>query len=46
MGGRLIPTRLVMQPAGKAGTRTTIEYQDIAFNVPISAEAFSLPNQK
>jgi outer membrane lipoprotein-sorting protein len=46
MGGRLIPTRLVMQPTGKGGARTTIEYEDIAFDVPISAEAFSLPRQK
>jgi len=46
MGGRLIPTRLVMQPADKVGTRTTIEYEDIAFDVPITAATFSLPNQK
>jgi outer membrane lipoprotein-sorting protein len=46
MSGRLIPGRLVMQPAGKAGARTTIEYEDIAFDVPISEGTFSLPNLK
>lgn len=46
MGGRMIPTRLVMQPADKTGTRTTIDYEDIAFDVPISEETFSLSNQK
>jgi outer membrane lipoprotein-sorting protein len=46
MGGRLIPTRLVMQPADKAGARTTIEYEGIAFDVPIGAEAFILPDHK
>jgi outer membrane lipoprotein-sorting protein len=46
VGGKVIPTRLVMQPADKAGTRTTIEYQNIAFDVPISEATFSLPNEK
>jgi outer membrane lipoprotein-sorting protein len=46
MGGRLIPTLLVMQPTDKGGARTTIQYQDIAFDVPISAETFSLPSHK
>jgi outer membrane lipoprotein-sorting protein len=46
VSGRLIPTRLVMQPADKAGARTTIEYEDIAFDVPISEETFSLANLK
>ena len=41
MSGRLIPTRLVMQPADKAGPQTTIEYEDIAFDVPISGNTFS-----
>ncbi len=46
MSGRLIPTRLVMRPAGKAGAQTTIEYEDIAFDVPIGEETFSLDNLK
>jgi outer membrane lipoprotein-sorting protein len=43
VSGRLIPTRLVMRPADKAGAHTTIEYEDIAFDVPISEGTFSLP---
>ena len=46
MSGRLIPTRLVMRSAGKAGAQTTIEYEDIAFDVPISEGTFSLPDLK
>ncbi|MGA2411694.1 MAG: outer membrane lipoprotein-sorting protein [Candidatus Binataceae bacterium] len=46
MSGRLIPTRLIMQQAGKAGAKTTIQYDDIVFNVPISEGTFSLPNLK
>ncbi len=46
VGGRIIPTRLVMQPADKAGMHTTIDYEDIAFDVPISEDTFTLPNQK
>jgi outer membrane lipoprotein-sorting protein len=44
MSGRLIPTRLVMRSADKPDVQTTIEYEDIAFDVPISEETFSLPN--
>jgi outer membrane lipoprotein-sorting protein len=46
MSGRLIPTRLIMQPADRAGTKTTIQYEDIVFDGPISEETFSLPNLK
>jgi hypothetical protein len=46
MGGRLIPTRLVMRSVNKPGQQTTIVYKDVAFDVPISAEMFSLPNLK
>jgi len=46
MSGRLIPRRLVMRSADKNGQQTTIEYQDIAFDVPISEETFSLPDLK
>ncbi len=42
MGGRLIPTRLVMRPVDKPGEQTTIVYDDIAFDVPIREETFSL----
>ena len=44
--GKVIPTRLVMQSADKAGAHTTIDYEDIAFDVPIVAGTFSLPNMK
>ena len=44
--GKLIPTHLVMQTADKAGAHTTIDYEDIAFDVPIGAGTFSLPNLK
>ena len=46
MGGRLIPTRLVMRPVDKPGEQTTIVFEDISFDVPISTETFSLSNLK
>jgi len=46
MDGRLIPTRLSMRATDKAGARTTIEYEEIAFDAPISEGTFSLPNPK
>ena len=46
MGGRLIPTRLVMRPVDKPGEQTTIVFEDISFDVPISTETFSLANLK
>jgi outer membrane lipoprotein-sorting protein len=42
--GKVIPTHLVMQSADKAGAHTTIDYEDIAFDVPIDSGTFSLPN--
>jgi outer membrane lipoprotein-sorting protein len=46
VSGRLIPTRLVMRPLDQAGEQTTITYQDIVFDAPISEEVFSLKNLK
>jgi len=46
MSGRLIPTRLVMRPADKPTAATTIDYDDIAFDVPVPEETFTLPNLK
>ena len=46
MGGRLIPARLIMRSVDKPGQQTSIVYKDVAFDVPISAEMFSLPNLK
>lgn len=42
--GKVIPTHLVMQSADKVGSHTTIDYEDIAFDVPIAPGTFSLPN--
>lgn len=44
--GKLIPTRLVMQSTDKTKSHTTIDYEDIVFDVPISDGIFALPNQK
>jgi outer membrane lipoprotein-sorting protein len=44
MGGRRVPTRLVMQPYDKPGEQTVIIYDDLAFDVPIQADTFSLRN--
>ena len=46
VGGRLMPTRLVMQPLDQAGEHTTITYENITFDTPISGEMFSLRNLK
>jgi outer membrane lipoprotein-sorting protein len=44
MGGRLIPTRLLMRPTGKAGKQTTIVYDDIVFDAPITEGTFAVNN--
>ncbi|MBI3801611.1 MAG: outer membrane lipoprotein-sorting protein [Deltaproteobacteria bacterium] len=44
MGGRLIPTRLLMRPADKADEQTVIIYEDIIFDAAISQDTFSLRN--
>jgi Outer membrane lipoprotein-sorting protein len=44
MDGRLIPTRLVMRPADKAGEQTVVVYDDISFNAAMSQDTFSLRN--
>jgi outer membrane lipoprotein-sorting protein len=46
VSGRLIPTRLIMQPLDQAGEQTTIAYDNIIFDKPISEEIFSLKNLK
>lgn len=46
VSGRLIPTRLVMRPLDQAGQQTTITYEDIVFDAPVSWEKFSLGNLK
>ena len=47
LSGRLIPTRLVMRSAtDQPGEQTTITYENIVFDEPISEETFSLRNLK
>ena len=46
VSGRLVPTRLVMRPVNQAVEQTTITYEDIAFDTPVSPETFSLSNLK
>jgi len=42
MGGRLVPTRMVVQPADKPQEHTTITYTVLEFNVDLKPEFFSL----
>lgn len=44
MGGRLIPTRLLMRPADKPGAQTTIVYDDIVFDASITEGTFAVSN--
>jgi outer membrane lipoprotein-sorting protein len=44
MGGRLIPTRLLMRPTDKAGAQTTIVYDDITFDATITDGTFAVNN--
>ena len=46
VSGRLIPTHLVMHPLDQADEQTTIAYDTIIFDKPISEEIFSLKNLK
>jgi hypothetical protein len=43
-GGRLVPAVLVVRPADKPAERTTIRYRDLAFDVRLAPEFFSLRN--
>jgi outer membrane lipoprotein-sorting protein len=44
MGGRLVPTRMVVRPADKPGEQTMITYNELTFDIAISEETFSLRN--
>jgi outer membrane lipoprotein-sorting protein len=44
MGGRLIPTRLLMRPTDKPGAQTTIIYDDITFDASITDGTFAVNN--
>ena len=42
MGGRRIPTQMVLEPAGRPGNRTEMRYLNIQFNAEIPESIFSL----
>ena len=46
MGGRMVPSRLTMQPVDKPDQRTVLEYSDLDFNVDLEESFFSLQNMK
>lgn len=46
MDGRLIPTKLVLLPAGEKGNKTIVVIKDIRFNVPVSDSFFTQQNMK
>ncbi len=43
-GARLVPAVTVVRPADKPDERTTIRYRDLAFDVPLAPDFFSLRN--
>ena len=43
-GGRLVPSVAVVRPTDKPTERTTIRYRDLAFDVPLTPDFFSLRN--
>lgn len=46
LGGRLLPTRLVMRPVDEEGHETIMEYQALEFDIEIEDSFFSLQNMK
>jgi outer membrane lipoprotein-sorting protein len=46
MSGRLIPTRLVMRPSDQAVEQTSLTYDSIVFDAPVSEDMFVLRNLK
>lgn len=46
MGGRLLPTRMVMRPVDEEGHRTIMKYEDVEFNIDIAQSFFSQQNMK
>lgn len=46
LDGRLLPTKIAMNPMEKEGQKTVITYQDIKFNIDISKNFFSIQNMK
>lgn len=46
IGGRIIPTTMEMIPLDKEGHKTILHYRNIAFNIDISENYFSIRNMK
>ncbi len=46
VGGRLIPTRLVMRPVDPPGEKTIVTYGDVVFDGPVNEAIFSVGNMK
>ena len=46
MDGRTIPTRMEMIPMDKQDQKTVLKYEDIAFNIDVSENFFSIQNMK
>jgi outer membrane lipoprotein-sorting protein len=46
MDGRIIPTRIELQPAEEKGNKTIIEIKDMKLNIPIEEKFFSQQNMK
>ena len=42
LGGRRLPTHMILTPTGIEGQRTEMRYLEIQFNVPVSDDTFSL----
>jgi outer membrane lipoprotein-sorting protein len=43
-GGRLVPSVMTVRPQDKPDEHTTIRYRELAFDVPLTADFFSLRN--
>jgi hypothetical protein len=43
-GGRLVPSVMTVRPADKPDEHTTVRYRDLAFDVALTPEFFSLRN--
>ncbi len=44
LGGRLLPARLEMEPAGKKGHLTVLQYNSLEFDLPLDEAFFSTQN--
>jgi hypothetical protein len=46
VGGRLIPTQLVMRPVNPQGEQTIVTYENVLFDGPVNEAMFSVSNLK